>query len=43
VVAEPQGELAAIYRRIARRVAVRIAEQARDMSLKFPSIVVQKT
>jgi ATP-binding protein involved in chromosome partitioning len=43
VVAEPQGELAAIYRRIARRVAVRIAEQARDLSLKFPSIVVQKT
>jgi ATP-binding protein involved in chromosome partitioning len=43
VVAEPDGELAAIYRRIARRVAVRIAEQARDMSQKFPSIVVQKT
>jgi ATP-binding protein involved in chromosome partitioning len=42
-VAEPDGELAAIYRRIARRVAVRIAEQARDMSQKFPSIVVQKT
>jgi ATP-binding protein involved in chromosome partitioning len=43
VVAEPDGDLAAIYRRIARRVAVRIAEQARDMSQKFPSIVVQKT
>ena len=43
VVAEPQGDLAATYRRIARRVAVRIAQQARDMSLKFPSIVVQKT
>jgi ATP-binding protein involved in chromosome partitioning len=43
VVAEPDGELAAIYRRIARRVAVRVAEQARDMSQKFPSIVVQKT
>jgi ATP-binding protein involved in chromosome partitioning len=43
VVAEPDGDLAATYRRIARRVAVRIAERARDMSLKFPSIVVQKT
>jgi ATP-binding protein involved in chromosome partitioning len=43
VVAEPEGEIAAIYRQIARRVAVRIAERARDMSLKFPSIVVQKT
>jgi ATP-binding protein involved in chromosome partitioning len=43
VVADPGGELAAIYRAIARRVAVRIGEQARDMSQKFPSIVVQKT
>ena len=43
VVADPDGELAASYRRIARRVAVRIAEQAKDMSLKFPSIVVQKS
>jgi ATP-binding protein involved in chromosome partitioning len=43
VVADPQGEIAAIYRRIARRIAVRVAEQTRDMSLKFPSIVVQNT
>jgi len=43
VVAAPDSDLAEIYRRIARRVAVRIAEQARDMSQKFPSIVVQKT
>ena len=43
VVADPDGDLAATYKRIARRVAVRIAERARDMSLKFPSIVVQKT
>jgi ATP-binding protein involved in chromosome partitioning len=43
VVAEPDGDIAALYRAIARRVAVRIAERARDMSLKFPSIVVQKT
>ena len=43
VVAEPEGPIAETYRRIARRVAVRIAEQARDMSSKFPSIVVQNT
>jgi ATP-binding protein involved in chromosome partitioning len=43
VVADPQGSVAEIYRRIARRVAVKIADQARDMSLKFPSIVVQNT
>ncbi len=43
VVADPDGEVAAIYRQIARRIAVRIADKARDMSLKFPSIVVQST
>ncbi len=43
VVANPDGEVAAIYRQIARRIAVRIADKARDMSLKFPSIVVQNT
>jgi len=43
VVAEPDGEIAAVYRQIARRIAVRIAERAKDMSTKFPSIVVQNT
>ncbi len=43
VVAEPDGELAERYREIARKVAVRIAEKARDMSHKFPAIVVQNT
>lgn len=43
VVADPEGELAQQYRRIARRVAVRVAEKAKDMSSKFPSIVVQNT
>lgn len=43
VVADPNGDLAATYRMIARRVAVRIAERARDMSLKMPAIVVQNT
>ena len=43
VVAEPDGEIATRYRAIARRVAVRVAEQARDLSSKFPTIVVQDT
>ncbi len=43
VVADPDGPIANEYRKIARRVAVRIAEKARDMSLKFPTIVVQNT
>ena len=32
-----------IYRRIARRCAVKIAELQRDMTSKFPNIVVQNT
>ena len=43
VVGAPDSRAAAIYRTIARRVAVKIAERARDMSSKFPNIVVQNT
>ena len=43
VVAEPDGAIAQAYKTIARRIAVKVAERARDMSLKFPSIVVQNT
>jgi ATP-binding protein involved in chromosome partitioning len=43
VVADPDGDLASVYREIARRLAVKIAEQSKDMSSKFPSIVVQNT
>jgi ATP-binding protein involved in chromosome partitioning len=43
VVADPDGPIAAIYRRIARRIAIKVAERAKDMSAKFPSIVVQNT
>ncbi|MBO9536113.1 iron-sulfur cluster carrier protein ApbC [Herbaspirillum sp.] len=41
VVADPDGKVADIYKGIARRVAVKVAEKARDMTSKFPSIVVQ--
>ena len=43
VVSDPDGEIAAIYRRIARRCAVKIADLQRDMTSKFPNIVVQNT
>jgi ATP-binding protein involved in chromosome partitioning len=43
VVSDPDGPIAEAYRRIARLVAVKIAEKSRDMSMKFPSIVVQNT
>jgi ATP-binding protein involved in chromosome partitioning len=43
VVSDPEGRAAEIYRRIARRCAVRIAEMQKDMSSKFPNIVVQNT
>jgi ATP-binding protein involved in chromosome partitioning len=43
VVSDPDGRIAAIYKQIARRVAVRIAERQQDHSAAFPKIVVQNT
>jgi len=43
VIAEPDSDIAVTYRAIARKVAVRIAEKAKDMSLKMPAIRVQNT
>ena len=43
VVADPNGQIAKVYKQIARRVAVRIAEMAQDHSAVFPKIVVQNT
>jgi ATP-binding protein involved in chromosome partitioning len=43
VVADPDGRSAEIYRQIARRVAVKIAEKQQDHSAAFPKIVVQNT
>lgn len=42
VVAEPEGELAATYRAVARQVAVSIAAKAKDFSAKFPTITISK-
>ena len=43
VVGAPDSRAADIYRTIARRVAVKVAERAKDMTHKFPNIVVQNT
>ena len=41
VVAEPDGPIATIYKGIARKIAVKVAEKAKDMSSKFPNIVIK--
>lgn len=41
VVSEPDSAAAERYRQIARKLAVKIGEKARDFSGKFPKIVVQ--
>jgi ATP-binding protein involved in chromosome partitioning len=43
VVADPDGAISAIYKTIARKIAIQVAEMSKDMSSKFPSIVVQNT
>ena len=43
VVAEPDGTVATTYKAIARRVAIAIADKAKDMSLKMPTIKVSNT
>ena len=43
VVADPDGRVAVLYKEIARKVAITVAERAKDMSHKFPNIVVQNT
>jgi ATP-binding protein involved in chromosome partitioning len=43
VVADPDGSLAKVYKQIARRIAVKVAEMAQDHSAAFPKIVVQNT
>jgi ATP-binding protein involved in chromosome partitioning len=41
VVADPDGAVAKIYMEIARKIAIKVAEKARDMTSKFPNIVVK--
>ena len=43
VVADPDGEVAELYKAVARKVAIKIAVQAKDFSARFPTITVSKT
>jgi ATP-binding protein involved in chromosome partitioning len=43
VVSDAEGEIAAIYKTVARQVAVKIAAKAKDFSSKFPTISISKT
>jgi ATP-binding protein involved in chromosome partitioning len=42
VVSDPDGELAGIYKAVARQMAIKIAAKAKDFSAKFPSITISK-
>jgi ATP-binding protein involved in chromosome partitioning len=43
VVSDPEGRVSEIYKAIARRIALKIAEKAQDRSAMFPKIVIQQT
>jgi ATP-binding protein involved in chromosome partitioning len=43
VVSDPDGEIAGLYKAVARQVAVKIAMRAKDFSAKFPTITVSKS
>ena len=42
VAADPDGKVSAIYKDIARQLAIKIAAKAKDFSAKFPTITVSK-
>ena len=42
VVADPDGEIAGIYKAVARQVAIKVAGKAKGFSSKFPSIKISK-
>ena len=43
VAADPDGDIAALYKAVARQVAVVVAGKAKDFSAKFPTINISKT
>ena len=42
VVAAPDSEVAGLYKTLARKVALKVAQQAKDFSSKFPTITVSQ-
>ncbi|SNX29437.1 ATP-binding protein involved in chromosome partitioning [Polynucleobacter meluiroseus] len=43
VAADPDGAISVAYKAIARQVAIKVASLSKDMSGKFPNIVIQNT
>ena len=43
VIADPNGPIATIYKKIARAAAIKIANSSQDHSTKFPNIVIQNS
>ncbi len=43
VVHEPDGTIAQLYQSMARQMAIKIAQRAKDFSAKFPSITISKS
>jgi ATP-binding protein involved in chromosome partitioning len=43
VISEPDGDIAKVYKAIARKAAIKIANAGLDHSSKFPNIVIQNT
>ncbi len=43
VVADPDGHVAQIYKEIARKVAIKVADKAQDLSSVLPKIVIENT
>ena len=42
VVSEPEGAIAALYKSVARQIAVKIAQRSKDFSSRFPTISISK-
>ncbi len=43
VAADPNGQVARMYREIARKAAAQLSLHARSKSIQFPKIVIQNT
>ncbi|RYX96991.1 MAG: iron-sulfur cluster carrier protein ApbC [Comamonadaceae bacterium] len=42
VAADPDGEIAALYKTVARKLAITVAAKAKDFSARFPTITISK-
>ena len=42
VVADPDGDVARLYKSVARTVAITVAAKSKDFSAKFPTITISK-